>query len=458
MNSRRLLRPLRGCASHSPRPIRVDSNRTGSHNAAMLDGHSGGRLAERSAGKRLSQCVATRRASKGLVQCAAGRSLALRVLNVAAAALLLSGGCIARNAAEEPNDLPDASSRLTQIRSERLRGVQSWAIQLRGQPRLELEPIRTSAYDLVVIDYSADGTQAGEFSVEQIAALREGAGRPKIVLAYLSIGAAEIGRFYFADAWVTPDPREQPDGPFALTDAAPAFLLPTEADRADRGTGLRAVFDVRYLDPLWQQIVIRNPGRHPLIADAQSYLDRIIAAGFDGVYLDGLDAYQRFGPGEIGGSGERPDAAWRMIDLVLAIADHARLIRGRRDFLVISRNGAGIILPEAFPPEVIPAGATRAQFVAQCRAAYLEAIDGIGVEGVFYPGPAAADNPLAPQEALLALVDQYRTAGLLVLAIEYLTTAATIDEFYSQARLRGWTPYATTRDLSGLTVRPSQPP
>jgi len=70
---------------------------------------------------------------------------------------------------------------------------------------LDLTAIRDTAYDLVVIDYSADGSAAGEFTAAQIAALKHSPGGEKIVLAYMSIGEAENYRYgYNTDDVMTP--------------------------------------------------------------------------------------------------------------------------------------------------------------------------------------------------------------------------------------------------------------
>jgi len=74
---------------------------------------------------------------------------------------------------------------------------------LQGDPALDLGTIGASAYDLIVIDYSRDGSEAGEFSAER-SRTSNTARRRKIVLAYMSIGEAEVVRFYFDYAWVTP--------------------------------------------------------------------------------------------------------------------------------------------------------------------------------------------------------------------------------------------------------------
>jgi cysteinyl-tRNA synthetase len=312
------------------------------------------------------------------------------------------------------------------IRNERLRAVDDWAYQLQGDPAIDLDALGRTAFDLVVIDYSRDGTESGEFSGGEIAALKSSSGGAKIVLAYMSIGEAEVGRFYFDNAWITPDPDANPDGPFTLTPDAPPFLAPPNPEFPDN-------FKVRYWEPRWQQIIIHNPGGHPDIGDSAAYLDRLLDAGFDGVYLDIIDAFEFF-------ADERDTAAGDMVTFVTAIADYAR--SRRAEFIVVPQNGSGII----------------AEVAADLRTRYFADIDGIGAEDTFYFGDADENNPFTPQTSTIEFLREYRQVGLLVLAIDYLTQRAAIDDFYGRARAEGWAPYCSVRALDRPTINPSQPP
>jgi cysteinyl-tRNA synthetase len=355
-----------------------------------------------------------------------------------------------QNPPENQNDNTQGGGDLPPIRNARLAAVDDYAYVLQSDPLLDLDPVAQSAFDLVIIDYSADGGPDGEFPREQVEQLKEDGNR--IVLAYMSIGEAEVWRFYFDSAWVRPDPQQHPDGPFQLTDGAPSFL-------AEPNPNWPEAFKVRYWDPVWQEIIVSNPGGNPYIGDEPSYLDRIVDAGFDGVYLDIIDAYEYFGPAEInvGGPEERRDAAELMIELVVAIKEHAEE-HGGREFLVFPQNGSGIIAAEAFPADVVPEGETPTSYAAQMQARYFAAIDGIGAEDTFYFGDADEDNPFNPQTSTIDLLNRYRAAGLLVLAIDYLTEPAAINDFYARARQHGWVPYCSTRDLAQLTINPTQPP
>ena len=362
-----------------------------------------------------------------------------------------AGGDANGNGDENSND-DNGADGLVPIRNVRLAAVDDYAYVLQDDPVLDLDAIGESAFDLVIIDYSEDGSEEGEWSREDVEALRDSPGGAKIVLAYMSIGEAEDYRFYFDAAWVTPDPEVAPDGPFELTAEAPPFLAPPNPDWPGN-------YKVRYWDAQWQEIIVSNPGDNAYIGDDASYLDRIVDAGFDGVYLDIIDAYEYFGPAEINSDGdeERRDAAELMIDLVAVIKAHAEDYGGR-EFLVVPQNGAGIIAEEAFPADVVPDGETSASYAQQQADRYFAAIDGIGAEDTYYYGDRDEDNPFDPQTDVIELLDRYRAAGLAVLAIDYLTDDDTIDDFYARARERGWVPYCSNRELSGLTVNPTQPP
>ncbi len=259
---------------------------------------------------------------------------------------------------------------------------------------------RLPDFDLFVIDlfYSRDGSEDGAFGREEIADLKAGG---RVVLAYLSIGEAESYRYYWEQRWA---PAGQP------AEAAPPWLGPTNP--AWEGN-----YKVRYWDDDWQRLIDR-------------YLDRIIDAGFDGVYLDIIDAYEFFGPGSE--AAEREDAAPLMASLVERLAGHARE-RGP-DFLVVPQNGPAIL--DALDREQ----ADR----------YLAAIDGIAAEDSFYFGPLDEDNPLEVQAETLAQLGRFRRTGLLVLAVDYLTDEAKAADFCRRARAEGFVPLPGVRALDRL--------
>ena len=95
--------------------------------------------------------------------------------------------------------------------------VQEFAYQLqpaKKQTRANfLTALGQSQYDLIVMDYSFDGSAAGEFTPAEIVALKNQL-QGKL-LAYLSIGEAEDYRWYWHTAWKKSPPawfdRQDPD-------------------------------------------------------------------------------------------------------------------------------------------------------------------------------------------------------------------------------------------------------
>ena len=171
-------------------------------------------------------------------------------------------------------------------------------------------------------------------------------GTAREVLAYLSIGEAEDYRYYFDPGWVYPF-GGQPNG------SAPCWLARTNPDWAGN-------YKVQYWSDAWQRIIL-------------GYLDRIIDDGFDGVYLDIVDAFEYWGDSD-NGEGyfiSEEEAAVRMINFVKRIAHHARTVRGMTDFLIVPQNGERILDYD-----------TGLQYLG--AGDYLATISGIGVEDLYF--------------------------------------------------------------------------
>jgi cysteinyl-tRNA synthetase len=172
--------------------------------------------------------------------------------------------------------------------------------------RIDLQAIGNTRFDLVIMDYSRDGSDAEKFTSGEIAALKDSPGGPETVLSYMTIGEAEDYRWYWQQSW-DKNRDGRPDA------GAPAWLGRANPDWPGN-------YKVRYWDPAWQQIVY-------------DYVDKVLAAGYDGVYLDVVDAYEYWGPGG-SGSPDYPDAEDDMVDFVEGIATYGRVTRNHPNFKV----------------------------------------------------------------------------------------------------------------------------
>lgn len=289
--------------------------------------------------------------------------------------------------------------------------VDSFGYQLQNVDPFELA---ASQLGLLIIDYSLDGGQDQALTPADIATIKAATG--KKVVAYLSIGEAEDYRYYFKRAWIGAGacPRK-------LARGAPSWL--DKENRAWCGN-----FKVRYWDKQWKKILYGIP-----TGPTESYLDRIMDAGFDGVYLDIIDGFE-YWLYDKPKAQRRKTAASDMAQLVVEIADHARNQRGVDDFLVIPQNGEDII------NQVSPVLRTR----------YLNAINGIGSEDAFFPGNRDENNAFSPQKAVLSNLELYRAAGKTVFSIEYLTEPDKIERFRQAACALGFIPQVSHRDLDSI--------
>lgn len=125
-----------------------------------------------------------------------------------------------------------------------------------------LNALRNTNHDLMIIDLFYLGDEA--FSAGEIESLKtKSDGGRRLVIAYLSIGEAENYRYYWKDEW---------------NDHLPEWI----EEENDEWPGN---YVIRYWDENWHEIIYK--GDH-------SYLNRIQNAGFDGIYLDRIDAYEYF--------------------------------------------------------------------------------------------------------------------------------------------------------------------
>ncbi|MFN0032248.1 MAG: endo alpha-1,4 polygalactosaminidase [Flavobacteriales bacterium] len=119
--------------------------------------------------------------------------------------------------------------------------------------------ISATNYDVVLLDFFFDEEEYTSAEVLQMKQKANSAQR--MVVSYMSIGEAEDYRFYWQPHWSFNPPEwmhgENPDWP--------------------------GNYKVEYWNEEWQNIIFGN--------DA-SYLGKIVSKGFDGVYLDLIDAFE----------------------------------------------------------------------------------------------------------------------------------------------------------------------
>jgi uncharacterized protein (TIGR01370 family) len=121
--------------------------------------------------------------------------------------------------------------------------------------------IHDTNYDIIVVNIMHGRTPLSQQAVETLKYKKLGSKR--LVLAHVDIGAAASHDYFWQPGW-----RE----------GSPTWISGTAKDNPDRHF-------IQYWRPEWQNIIF---------GDTNSYIYGLIAQGFDGVILTGLESYKYF--------------------------------------------------------------------------------------------------------------------------------------------------------------------
>jgi len=249
--------------------------------------------------------------------------------------------------------------------------------------------IEDSKYDLIIIDYSADGSELEEFNKDDVKDMKSSGNKEKFLLSYISIGEAESYRFYWNESWdINEDGIPEPTAPIFLDKENPDW---------------EGNYKVQYWDSEWQKIIF-------------SYIDRIILADFDGIYMDIIDAYEYYEEESI----FEYHYDWLMIDFVVNISLYVKAKLGN-DFLVFVQNGYELLE----------------------NSTYLNVIDGIGQEDLFFDDDEITDEDWS--DDVIDNLNKVLDEDKIVLVIDY--TIEYKYDFYKKSIENGFLPYAAERDL-----------
>jgi cysteinyl-tRNA synthetase len=300
-------------------------------------------------------------------------------------------GCAA---AAEPPFAPKSFAYVLQ--ADRLASTRTGAVQ----------KLAECGRDLIILDAAFNTETGGAWTPLEINTIRQRKyGRQ--VVAYLSIGEAEDYRPYWQKSWdANQDGR--PDA------GAPSFLNTENPDWPGN-------YRVRYWQPAWQEIILRQ-------------VDQILAQGFDGIYLDIVDAFEFYEydgvkkdwidyrrNAETGRTFREDMIAW-----VGKVAQRARI-----------KNPAFRVIPQNAP-----------QLLED--APYRELISGIGVEDLFVAGTKLRTKK--QWSYVMSFLALMKPQGKPVLVIDYPKSPAIYPSAFSLAAKNGFTMLLTDRDLTKLGV------
>jgi len=197
-----------------------------------------------------------------------------------------------------------------------------------------VEQIAASEHDMVVLDFIPSEKNNRDYPMATVVSQLHNAAHPKLVIAYIDIGQAEEYRTYWQPGWDIGNPD---------------WIVGADPD------GWEGNFPVAYWYDEWREIWL----------GADGYLQAILETGFDGVYLDWVEAYSDENVVALAQQ-EGVDPVQEMIWWVGDITDFSQT--QKPDFIIISQNAAELAENDE----------------------YLDIIDAIAQEQVWFDG--GADN------------------------------------------------------------------
>ncbi|PJF21932.1 MAG: hypothetical protein CUN56_08585 [Phototrophicales bacterium] len=310
-----------------------------------------------------------------------------------------------------------------------LSDVDQWFYYLAVDENIDtiMEQIIASDYDLVVIDPVITEIYSTHYDMASAIAAMHDAG--KLVIAYIDIGQAEDYRTYWEPGWQIGNPT---------------WIVGGDPD------GWEGNYPVAYWYDEWQSIWF-DP--------ETGYLPLIVDLGFDGVYLDWVEAYSDenvIAFAELDGV----DPVQEMIWFIMDISEYGK--SRDADFVIIAQNAAEL-----------------AEFDD-----YVAVIDAIAQEHVWFDGGATgiegdcplpatdddigtdtyiaslslecrqlyedyADSTLhVSSEEYLHYLQIAQTKGLRIFTVDYALQPENIAWVYAESRAYGFIPFVSNRPLN----------
>ncbi len=313
--------------------------------------------------------------------------------------------------------------------------VSYWAYQIQDISALgAVDALAASHYDMLVLEPTrTDWSSNDKFfnTSAMISHLKKSMGSDgvhrKLVIAYIDIGEAEDWRWYWewSTAWnCTGSPPED----------WPSYILACDPD------GWGGNYPVAYWDQQWKNIIIYGIGSDPAQRNYMSVLDEVITDGFDGIYMDWIEAFENADVIKAAQAVGKDPAQ----EMVLFIQEMRAYAAARNpDFILIQQNGAALIDKH---PELVTV------------------LDGIAQEAIWFDGEATDDwNDPAGYDDIndptltthyLGYLQKYQDAGLPAFSCEYALQHA--GTAYANSLAHGFVPYVSRRSLGKVTT--TEPP
>jgi cysteinyl-tRNA synthetase len=300
--------------------------------------------------------------------------------------------------------------------------ISTWMYQIQDLYGEKIQALDKTPYDMLVIEPGFNLKEDPYDTAGMVSTLStKPNGEKRLLIAYIDIGQAEDYRDYWKENWVAPT---------GTAHGSPDFLITTDPD------GWSGNYPVAYWDARWKAIWLGEGG----------IIDTLVAKGFDGVYLDWVEAYDDEKVLAYA-SKESIDTKKEMITFIEELK--ARGEKTHPGFTVIAQNAPYLL---EYDPK-----------------RYSAVIDAIATEDTWYYGKADADWEDKDAGDLVGDERQedeystpnrikqnlkYLTRGIPVFTVDYCISTTNAAAVYTASRHKGFIPLVTRVSLSRVTQTP----
>lgn len=305
----------------------------------------------------------------------------------------------------------------------KLKNIDTWMYQIQAlNDEVRLEALAETEYPLLVLEPGFNFSEYPYDAQHIVDTLRTTlSGKQRILLAYVDIGQAEDYRDYWQDTWVAPTDS---------TTGHPAFLLAPDPDNWSGN------YQVAYWEQEWKDLWLASEG----------IISKIAAFGFDGIYMDWVEAYDDVSV-QTRGIEDDVNVEIEMIKFIEELGAKGR--SSNSEFLVVAQNAPYLI--DEYPER------------------YAAAIDALAVEDTWFHGDG--DEPWESLRAgdlkerhegdyttenRLLQYKKFQAYGLPVFSADYCLDLDNAALVYAEARKAGLIPLVTRVPLDRLTVTPPE--
>jgi len=318
-----------------------------------------------------------------------------------------------------------------EIRSDKIENVDTWFYYL-GFDNLEknYKLVLDSDYDMVVMEPVFTEKNNLDYDISKFVEALHQSKKDRLVIAYIDIGQAEEWRSYWQADWKLGEPE---------------WIVGADPD------GWEGNYPLAYWYKDWQDVFL-NP--------KTGYLQKLLDAGFDGIYLDWIEAYSD----ELVLSKAKDDGVDAVEEMINWVAKLGRYARAQRpEFLVIAQNAAELTTNEDYleaidalaqeqiwfdggsdniPPGDCPLPATNTQIDTEL---YFESLSE-ACKQVYTNYPESTLH-VSSSEYLVDLV-KARANGLPIFTVDYALKPDNVAKVFKNSRELGFVPFSSNRLLN----------